>query len=543
MEKPVIFEILNSSTKKGALEVIGVHQYSDSKIIVPSMETAQALTQGSPKASSKSKGPVGNSWKVYIDALNHSAGHPGAFCAQMGTTYSVRMGGSDAKDHLLFAGLGKTDSSDTPLQLEEGYRVLGGTLWNKFANEKLKLIAFHSESFLAQSSHPEPVRLLRALAEGLSLAAYQFNKYKSGSSRASDQVQIHFICQDAHLRQSMEEHLREVRAMSEAVALTRDWSNEPSNTGTPEYFASEARKIAKAYGLKIRVLGEKECTSEKMGLFLGVGQGSVRESKLVVLEYAPKPEKGKKSGQKTLPRTVALVGKGVTFDSGGISIKPSLKMEAMKHDMTGAASVMGALMIAAKTQSKNKVIGILAFVENMPSGNAIQPGNILKSRSGKTVEVINTDAEGRLILADALDFVQDMKPDVVVDIATLTGAVSVALGKQCSGILGNDDGVVESLRKSASSHGEKLWQLPLYDEYFDDLRSDCADMKNSANDANGGTIRGAIFLKQFIRPNVKWAHLDIAALADSVTHLSYIPKKGASGLFVRTLAQFADDFK
>jgi leucyl aminopeptidase len=191
---------------------------------------------------------------------------------------------------------------------------------------------------------------------------------------------------------------------------------------------------------------------------------------------------------------------------------------------------------------QNRIIAVMAFTENMPDGNAIQPGNVLTSRAGKTVEVINTDAEGRLILADVLDYAQDFKPDAIIDVATLTGAVAIALGKFCCGILGNDEELIQSVRRAGEVNGERIWELPLYDEYFDDLRSDYADMRNSANDSYGGTIRGAAFLKQFIKKGMRWAHLDIAATANGVTHLSYIPKRGASGIYVRTLAQFAADF-
>ena len=214
----------------------------------------------------------------------------------------------------------------------------------------------------------------------------------------------------------------------------------------------------------------------------------------------------------------------------------------MKHDMTGAATVMGAILLASKMKVPNRIVAVMAFTENMPSGNAVQPGNVITSRAGKTVEIINTDAEGRLILADALDYAQDLKPDAVIDVATLTGAVMVALGKICCGILGNDEGLVNAVRHAGDENGERIWELPVFDEYFEDLKSDYADMKNSANDPLGGTIRGAVFLKQFIKKGVRWAHLDIAATAWSVSHLSYIPKRGASGLFVRTLAKFAADF-
>jgi leucyl aminopeptidase len=214
----------------------------------------------------------------------------------------------------------------------------------------------------------------------------------------------------------------------------------------------------------------------------------------------------------------------------------------MKHDMTGAATVMGAVMLAAKWKAPNRVIGIMAFVENMPDGNALQPGNVINTRAGKTVEVINTDAEGRLILADVLDYAQDFKPDAVVNVATLTGAVVVALGKHCCGLMGNEDLLMDGLRRAGELNNERMWQLPLYDEYFEDLKSDYADLKNSANQPAGGTIRGGIFLKQFIRKGTAWAHMDIAATAYDMGHVNYFPKRGASGMYVRTLAQFAMDF-
>jgi leucyl aminopeptidase len=255
------------------------------------------------------------------------------------------------------------------------------------------------------------------------------------------------------------------------------------------------------------------------------------------MEYRPKGV-----GRSKKSKTIALVGKGITFDSGGISIKPALRMEEMKHDMTGAATLMGALMLASMWKSPNRIVGIFAFTENMPDGTAIQPGNVITSRAGKTVEIINTDAEGRLILADVLDYAQEFKPDVILDSATLTGAVSVALGKHCCAILGTDDSVIEEVRSAGMKHGERIWQLPLYDEYFEDLKSDVADMKNSANDGLGGTIRGAIFLKQFIKKNTPWVHLDIAATAYNMSHLSYCPKRGGSGKYVRAVAQFCMDF-
>lgn len=458
-----------------------------------------------------------------------------AFTAKLNSMQFLRFGGEDSAENGLLLGLGS--ASDLT---EEKTRVAGGHAWAKLLTEKSESVAIHVDTLCSAKglkTELTPARLVRAFAEGIALAAYQFNKYKTEKETRegfSGPSKITFLTHDKSLKQALDHELHEVEAIAEAVQITRDWSNEPSNVGTPEYFAKHAQKLAKQFGLKCKILTEKDAEREKMGLFLGVGQGAEREGKIVVLEYTPKAVSN--------PKTLALVGKGITFDSGGISIKPSLKMEEMKHDMTGAATVMGAILLAARWKVPTRIIAIMAFTENMPDGNAIQPGNILTSRSGKTVEIINTDAEGRLILADALDFAQDFHPDAIIDVATLTGAVSIALGKHCCGILGNNEELIEAIRRSGEVSGERIWQLPLYDEYFDDLKSDTADMKNSANDSYGGTIRGAIFMKQFIKNGNKWAHLDIAATANGLGHLSYYPKKGASGAYVRTLAQFAKDF-
>jgi leucyl aminopeptidase len=318
--------------------------------------------------------------------------------------------------------------------------------------------------------------------------------------------------------------------------LTRDFSNEPSNIGTPTYYANTLAKIAKQYGLKCTIMDEAACKKENMHLFLSVGAGSTQESKVVILEYTPKT--GAKSA-----KNVCLVGKGVTFDSGGISIKPSMRMEDMKHDMTGAATMVGATLMAARLGSKNKITTLLGFCENMPGNNATQPGNIINTRSGKTVEIINTDAEGRLVLADVLHLAQDYKPEVIIDSATLTGACTVALGKLASALFSNDSKLADQILDSSEQTEEHLWELPLWDEYYDDIKSNYADMMNSANDGAGGTIRGAIFLKQFIKEGQKWAHVDLANRAYDQGYLPYNPRKGSSGVYVRTFAEFVLNYR
>jgi leucyl aminopeptidase len=533
----------------------------------------EAKMRAEPKASKRAILPPALASGPYAELLER-LGLDGAYTSAPGTQSFVRYGGLNGAENVLFVaapaslgtnaatsgqnpGVNYDPSAETNWRAEKARRS-GGSAWSRLTAEKARSVRVHAEGV----SRSE----LEAFLEGMTLAAYEAISHKS-SSKASDRkpgssewirsasadeaaLDVSVVSGDTALQAEVESSFASLEALHEAVNLTRDWSNQPSNYGTPSYYASEAQRIAKILGLKCRVLGEAEALREKMGLFLAVGQGSEREGKIVVLEYLPPSDqkqktvapKGKASKAKANEtKTVALVGKGVTFDSGGISIKPSLRMEEMKHDMTGAATVMGALALLARIGCPNRVIGILAFTENMPSGTALQPGNVITSRSGKTVEIFNTDAEGRLILGDALDFAQDFEPDAVIDIATLTGAVSVALGKLRCGLLGNDAGLLQSIQRIGEACGERMWTLPLDDEYFEDLKSEVADMKNSANDGNGGTIRGAIFLKQFIRKGVSWAHLDIAGTAYNTAHLPYFPKRGANGQFVRTLARIASE--
>lgn len=459
------------------------------------------------------------------------------FDARRGQVHFIRFAHVAGAENLLFVGLGRVEELSSEKLCTEELRKAGGNCWTKLVSEKVKdgTVVFMDDEMT--------IKQTRAFAEGLVLGAYRFDKYKSRSSKENESPsELIFLTTDSSVKEHLSEELKKVDQLVEAIAVTRDWSNEPSNIGTPEYFTAEARKLARRHGLKFKFLDKKAITREKMGLFLGVNQGSDREPRLVIVEYTPPKSRKSQSKKAKRIKTLAFVGKGVTFDTGGISIKPAARMEDMKHDMTGAATVMGAVLLAAQWEVPNRVIGVMAFTENMPSGKAIQPGNILTARNGKTVEVINTDAEGRLILGDALDYIQDVKPDAVVDVATLTGAITVALGKYTCGLFGNDNALVKAVQAAGDACGERTWEMPLFDEYFNDLKSDCADMRNVGHDPSGGAIRAAAFLKQFIRKGTSWAHLDIAASACHLTHLSYFPKKGAAGSYVRTLAQLAMDY-
>ena len=435
------------------------------------------------------------------------------------------------KNNIIVVGLGVKKES-TP----EIARQTGAGVYNKITAEKVKTLDIDVDTLVKAVGKDLASVTLGAFLEGFYLTSYSFDKYKTTKKAAGKLESITLVSSDKKSEIWIKNLIEKTLITIDCTFLTRDFSNEPSNFGTPTYYANEIVKISKKYGLKCKVMGQAECKKENMNLFLSVGQGSTQEPKVVIVEYTPKT--ASKSA-----KTVSLVGKGVTFDSGGISIKPSMKMEDMKHDMTGAATMIGATLMAARLGAKNKIVTLLGFCENMPGNNATQPGNIITTRSGKTVEIINTDAEGRLVLADVLHLAQDYKPEVIVDTATLTGASTIALGKLASALFSNDSDLADLILDASEQTEEHLWELPLWDEYFDDLKSHYADMMNSANEMGAGTIRGAIFLKQFINEGQKWAHIDLANRAYDQGFLPYNPRKGSSGVYVRTFAEFVMNYR
>jgi len=370
---------------------------------------------------------------------------------------------------------------------------------------------------------------LFALREA-SIADYTFDRYKSKKNEFDKIDGLHILPLAKESEEDLETRLKSVRLVRTSVQLARDLANRPGNDLTPEGMAIAAREMAEGLsGLRVTVLGKKELLKEKMGGVLAVSQGSAEEPRLVVLEHRPKKPK----------KSVVLVGKGVTFDSGGISIKPAKGMGDMKYDMAGAATVIGVMRAVAELELPIKVVGLVPSAENMPSGTAIKPGDIITTASGKTVEVDNTDAEGRLLLADALHYAARFNPDIVIDYATLTGACVVALGHEAAGLMSNDKDLSETLQKIGETVGERVWPLPVYDEYLSYLDSDWADMKN-AGDRWGGAVTAGVFLKQFIPEKAAWAHLDIAGVGYMDTHHNGLPK-GATGFGVVLTTTFLQD--
>ena len=370
---------------------------------------------------------------------------------------------------------------------------------------------------------------LFALREA-SISDYTFDHFKSKKNEFEKIDGLHILPLVKETEEELEERLVRVRLLRTSQVLARDLGNRPANDLNPETFAQAAKEMSEeAKGLRVTILGVKELQKEKMGGILGVSQGSVQEPRLIVIEHRPKKPK----------KSVVLVGKGVTFDSGGISLKPAAGMGWMKADMSGAATVMGAMRAVADLDLPIKVVGLIPAVENMPSGSAIRPGDILTTSSGKTVEVDNTDAEGRLILADALHYSARFNPDIVIDFATLTGACVVALGHEAAGMMGNDQDLMGELSKLGEQVGERVWPMPLYDEYLSYLKSEVADIKN-AGSRSGGVVTAGTFLKQWVPEKVSWAHLDIAGVAYNEKEHNGLPI-GASGFGVVLMATFLEN--
>jgi leucyl aminopeptidase len=367
------------------------------------------------------------------------------------------------------------------------------------------------------------------LAGGLRMRSYRFDKYRTREPASKKPSLVRALIMTSEAK-AAEAAFADNDATIDGLIFARDLVSEPANVIYPKSYAERIKTLTQ-YGLDVEVLGEREMKRLGMGSLLGVSQGSAQEPQLVIMQWNGL---GKKAS-KTPP--VALIGKGVTFDSGGISIKPAAGMEDMKWDMGGSAAVVGAMLALAKRKAKTNVVGVVALVENMPGGKAQRPGDVVKSLSGQTIEVINTDAEGRLILCDAMTYTQQrFKPKVMIDLATLTGAMIIALGHEFGGMFTNSDDLAKQLASAGFASGDKLWRLPLGDAYDKLINSQIADMKN-VGPREAGSITAAQFLKRFVGEGVNWAHLDIAGMVWSSKDTN-IWEKGATGYGVRLLERF-----
>ena len=384
-----------------------------------------------------------------------------------------------------------------------------GGIYRKIVSTAIKtansLKTAHAVCYLTELApdHKHFAWAVKQIVEAAGDALYRFDVFKSQKEPDIALKEIAINLPDEKQRKACELAIKQGNAIADGVAFTKNLANMPSNVCTPSFLADQAKHLAKTYqAVSLKVLEEKDMAKLGMGALLGVSQGSAEDAKLICLEY-------KGSAKKQAP--VALVGKGITFDTGGISLKPADSMVGMKYDMCGAATVLGTIMAAAELKLPINIVGIIPAVENMPGGTAYKPEDILLSMSGQTIEVISTDAEGRLILADALTYCERYKPDVVIDIATLTGAVVIALGFHATGLVSNNEELSKDLLKAGEEGNDRAWPLPLWDEYQEQIKSPFADMSNSGG-RTAGTITAGCFLSRFTK-KFKWAHLDVAGTA------------------------------
>jgi leucyl aminopeptidase len=433
--------------------------------------------------------------------------------------YLYRPGNLRAR-RLLLAGAGKRED----FSFDTIRKVTGGAA--RFLRGK----GARSMAILRRSTL-DLERSAQAAVEGVLVGLFEPDTYKTENKEERRIDQLILVTSAPESNEALARGVERGCIVGEAVNLARELANEPGSTLTPTELAERARETASRFGLEIDVLDEARMKEIGMGALLGVARGSDEPAKLIVLRYMPnEAELEGNDGE-----VVAIVGKGVTFDSGGISIKPADGMEKMKYDMSGAAATLAAMRVIAQLKPPINVIGLMPAVENMPSGRAYKPGDVLRSMSGKTIEIVNTDAEGRLILADAISYARKLGATRIIDMATLTGACSIALGTINAAILGNDQSFIDRVRQAGREVGERLWQMPLDEEYRELIKSDIADIKNSGG-RYAGTITAAYFLREFAE-DTPWVHIDIAGTAWENERKRYMAK-GPTGIAVRTVVNY-----
>lgn len=437
------------------------------------------------------------------------------FTGAEGSTLSYSTAGNLPAAHLLLVGFGKASDVDTDTWRRAGARA---------RKEASAVGAQEIALFFAPDKDPDGAA--GAALEGATLASYRFNKYRSNSGPATPVQSFTFFKPGLKRTRSLERSVLRVEQTVPGVFLARDLVNEPPSITTARFLGEQAKRYCRGRGLSVEVWGKKKIEAMNLAGLLAVNRGSLEEPCFIKIHYRPSGKARKK---------VALVGKGITFDSGGLSLKSAKSMETMKLDMAGGAAVIGAMSRLPYLRPDVEVTGYIPATDNLPGGNAQKPGDVIRYLNGKTIEVLNTDAEGRLILADALALAARQKPDYIVNLATLTGACMVALGNGVAGIFSNDQGLADVIMRCARDTGEKLWQLPLVKEYREGLKSSVADMKNVAG-PHGGAITAALILQEFVDA-IPWAHLDIAgpAFAEADTPIC---AKGGTGFGVRTLLTF-----
>lgn len=441
------------------------------------------------------------------------------FTGEKGTQYSFDWEGQ----RILVVGLGEKSAYDT-----EAARRVGANLSTQL-KLRLKSIAINLDTFLVKGNLENTAA---AISEGMLLADYEFDKYLTAKRTSKIEKLIFDSKAKKTAAKKIQKAIEEVEVVAECMNLARDFVNEPPNVLNSETYAKRVVESVKGIkGVKSTILGKADLKKHKMGMFLSVNAGSAHQPQLVHLTYTPA-----KATKNT--KHIAFVGKGLTFDTGGYSLKPGGSMVNMKFDMAGSATVFGAFRACAMLGLPVKVSCYLGMTDNAVNEHATMPDSIVTAKNGKTVEILNTDAEGRLVLGDTLSYASEHSPDAIIDAATLTGACLIALGTEVCGLMGNDKKLADALKKAAASTDEYIWELPIIQEWREDMKSTIADLKNIGGSRWGGTAKAAAFLENFVGEGIPWAHLDIAGCGDSQAHLPYCPKKGASGIMVRTLVNF-----
>jgi leucyl aminopeptidase len=452
----------------------------------------------------------------------HGVMNLGHFKGGLKTSSLLYTNGAIKAHCVLMVGLGPRDELTV-----ERVRQAAGHAVQQAREIGLKTVTF---SIAADA----PVEWVQAVTEASQLALYEFKQYKTESDDEDENKAIEvitFLPESAENESEVERAVQLGQTIADGTKLARDLSNQPGNYLTPTQLAETAQAVASETKIRCTVFDKPMLKEKGFGALLAVGQGSAQDPRFIILEYIPEGE-----GHDT----VVFVGKGITFDTGGISIKPGEGMDEMKHDMSGAAAVIGTMKVIGQLKPNVHVVGVVPAAENMPSATAIKPGDVVTSYGGKTIEILNTDAEGRLVLADALGWVAQYNPKGVVDLATLTGACLVTFGHGVAGAMGTDSALMAEVKAAGEKTHERVWELPLFDEYDEDIKSKVADVKNIGEGRNAGTIAGGMFLKKFVQ-GYPWVHLDIAGTAWGMKGSTYIPEE-ASGWGVRLLVQLVEDW-
>ena len=440
----------------------------------------------------------------------------GKFTGAEGQTLLYPTNGMLPASYLLLVGMGDSKQLETDTWRNAAAR----------ARKEASAVSPEQIAFFFPTTAHEADQAAGAIVEGVGLAAYQFNKYRSNSKPPVEVKALTLFKPGLKASAAMKAAIDEAQAVLPGVFLTRDLVNEPPSIATARFLGKQAQRHCRGRGLSVEVWGKNKIEAMNLAGLLAVNRGSLEEPRFIKIQYKPSRRPRKR---------IALIGKGITFDSGGLSLKPAKSMETMKLDMSGGAAVIGAMSRLPHLAWDVAVTGYIPTTDNLPGANAQKPGDVIRYLNGKTIEVLNTDAEGRLILADALALAAKGKPDYMINLATLTGACVVALGREVAGLFSNDQRLADQLMRCARQTGEKLWPLPLVKEYRDDIKSSVADMKNIGG-SHGGAITAALILQEFV-DGLPWAHLDIAGPAFVEKDIPICPK-GASGFGVRTLLKF-----